>query len=97
MGNDGRHAKLAYDPTTFPSENYGSAEIVSLHEAYPGHHMQIALAQNQKRYHPLEISYSNSAYTEGWARYAEALSEEIGLYQSKSAKILRRAWSVTEW
>lgn len=92
LGSDKRIAKFEYDPTTFNNENYGTAEIVSLHEGYPGHHMQIALVQNQQSFHPIEAMFSNSAYAEGWARYAEALSEEAGLYKSKSAKILRRAW-----
>ena len=92
LGGDKRNAKFGYDPTTFTSENFGTAEIVSLHEGYPGHHMQIALVQNQQVFHPLELTFSNSAYAEGWARYAESLSEEAGLYHSKSAKILRRAW-----
>ena len=91
-GSTDRLAKFAYDPVSYQSENHGSAEIVSLHEGYPGHHMQIALVQNQQKFHPLEATFSNSAYSEGWARYAESLSEEAGLYRSKSAKILRRAW-----
>lgn len=91
-GTEDRTAKFGYDPTTFESENFGTAEIVSVHEGYPGHHMQIALVQDQKNFHPIEANFGNSAFSEGWARYAEALSEEAGIYQSKSAKILRRAW-----
>jgi uncharacterized protein (DUF885 family) len=91
-GSKNRNAKFGYDPTTYRSENFGSAEIVSVHEGYPGHHLQIALVQEQSRFHPLESLFGNSAFTEGWARYAEALSEEAGIYQSKSATILRRAW-----
>ena len=34
----------------------------------------------------------NSAYIEGWARYAEAMAEEAGIYDSKDALILRRVW-----
>lgn len=91
-GTKNRTAKFGYDPTTFESENFGTAEIVSVHEGYPGHHMQIALVQGQENFHPIEASFGNSAFSEGWARYAEALSEEAGIYQSRSAKILRRAW-----
>ena len=92
QGNNERTAKFAYDPTNFANENFGTAEIVSVHEGYPGHHQQIALMQEQKNFHPIEAAFANSAYAEGWARYSEALAEELNIYQSKSAKILRRSW-----
>jgi len=92
QGNNERTAKFRYDPTNYPLENYGSAEIVSVHEGYPGHHMQIALVQDLQPFHPVEHLFSNSAFAEGWARYAESLAEEAGIYQSKSAKITRRTW-----
>jgi uncharacterized protein (DUF885 family) len=91
-GTPERPAEFAYDPTTFALENFGSAEIVSVHEGYPGHHLQIALVQGQEVFHPLQGSFWNSAYGEGWARYAESLAEEAGIYRSKSARILRRSW-----
>jgi uncharacterized protein (DUF885 family) len=92
VGSKERAAKFGYDPTTFASETFGTAEIVSVHEGYPGHHLQIALVQSQANFHPIEAIFTNSAFSEGWARYAESLSEEAGIYQSQSAKILRRAW-----
>ena len=91
-GSDDRFAKFAYDPTNYSNENYGTAEIVTVHEGYPGHHLQIALVQEQVNFHPIESAFSNTAFIEGWARYAETLSEEAGIYQSDSAKILRRSW-----
>jgi len=91
-GNAKRSAKFAYDPVNFANENFGTAEIVTVHEGYPGHHQQIALVMEQKSFHPIEVVFSNDAYAEGWARYAEALAEEADIYQSKSAKILRRSW-----
>ena len=91
-GTKERAAKFAYDPTNFNIENYASAEKVSVHEGYPGHHLQIALVQEQEKFHPIEASFSNSAFSEGWARYAEALSEEAGIYQRNSTRVLRRAW-----
>jgi len=92
QGSADRKAKFFYDPTTFPLENFGSGEIVSVHEGYPGHHMQIALVQDIKPFHPVADMFSNSAFSEGWARYSETLAEEAGIFQSKSAKILRRTW-----
>jgi uncharacterized protein (DUF885 family) len=92
QGSKDRTAKFHYDPSNFPLQNYGTAEIVTVHEGYPGHHMQIALVQDIKPFHPVESLFDNSAFAEGWARYAESLAEEANIYQSKSAKILRRTW-----
>ncbi|MFT5453343.1 MAG: hypothetical protein ACI9N9_002849 [Enterobacterales bacterium] len=92
QGSKDRTAKFHYDPSTFPLQNYGSGEIVTVHEGYPGHHMQIALVQDFKPFHAIESLFDNAAYAEGWARYAESLAEEADIYQSKSAKILRRTW-----
>jgi uncharacterized protein (DUF885 family) len=69
-----------------------SLEILAAHEAYPGHHLQIALAQELPGMHPITQLVSTSAFIEGWARYAEALAEEMGLYTSDRARIARRMW-----
>ena len=70
----------------------GDAEITAFHETWPGHHLQIAYAQRVVGLHPVMNLLYNSGYVEGWARYAEELSEEAGLYQTDFAKINRRAW-----
>ncbi|ADO75941.1 conserved uncharacterized protein [Stigmatella aurantiaca DW4/3-1] len=67
------------------------AAVTALHEAWPGHHMQIATASAAAQTDIARLAF-NSAYAEGWARYAEALSEELGLYDSDAAKMARRAW-----
>jgi len=67
-------------------------EILAAHEAYPGHHLQTALAQELPGMHPITQLVSTSAFTEGWARYSEALAEEMGLYTSDRARIARRTW-----
>jgi uncharacterized protein (DUF885 family) len=69
----------------------GGAEIVAVHEAYPGHHMQIAFARTLKQTPLAKLSF-NSAYIEGWARYSEALSEEAGVYATDYALMTRRMW-----
>ncbi|MCO1334258.1 DUF885 domain-containing protein [Microbulbifer sp. OS29] len=91
-GTSERKARFGYDPTTYEGESYASAETVTIHEGYPGHHMQIALVQGQDKFHKIEDALSNSAFAEGWGRYAEHLAEEAGMYQYGSTKILRRAW-----
>ena len=74
------------------SETRGLSEITLVHETIPGHHLQIALAM--ERASPTRISklVANSAYLEGWARYAERLSDEVGIYQTDFARISRRIW-----
>lgn len=73
------------------SETRGGAEITAVHEGYPGHHMQIALA-NASAPGPVAALLFNSAYPEGWARYSEALAEEAGIYRTVYARITRRLW-----
>lgn len=70
----------------------GQSEITNIHEAYPGHHLQIGIANDLQNLHPITKVTFIGSYSEGWARYAEQLGEEMGLYSSKSALILRRAW-----
>lgn len=69
-----------------------NAEITAFHEAYPGHHLQIALAAERPAAHAITRLIGNSGFAEGWARYAEALSEEMGLYSSSYARANRRLW-----
>jgi uncharacterized protein (DUF885 family) len=49
------------------------------HEAAPGHHFQIALAQERANAPLLNRLLSFNAYSEGWALYAEQLADEVGL------------------
>lgn len=65
--------------------------ITAVHEGYPGHHLQFAYAAALPSTPLSRISF-NSAYAEGWARYAERMSDEVGLLDTPQAKILRRAW-----
>ena len=69
-----------------------NAEITAFHEGYPGHHLQISLVQEQTSTHPITRLVGNAGFTEGWARYAEALAEEAGLYSTPHARANRRLW-----
>ena len=70
--------------------NYNEHVLVH-HETIPGHHTQIALAQeldlplHQRFYsvHPAMQEYDFLAYTEGWALYSEVLAWEMGLYEGE--------------
>ncbi len=53
---------------------------LTYHEAVPGHHHQIALAQESTEIPALRRLPMFSAYTEGWGLYAELLADEMGVY-----------------
>ena len=55
---------------------------LTLHEAAPGHHTQIALAGEQENQPPFRRSDYISAFGEGWALYAEKLGVEMDIYET---------------
>jgi uncharacterized protein (DUF885 family) len=67
-----------YEP---PKQVKYDKESLVLHEAVPGHIFQITLAQSQASLPDVRKFYMNSAYTEGWALYAESLGSQLGLYR----------------
>ncbi len=91
-GNADRPAEYRIPLATPEEEGRGNAEATAFHEAWPGHHLQVATFQAVEGLHPVTRIIWFSGPGEGWARYSEALSEEMGLYQSTSGPILRRAW-----
>jgi uncharacterized protein (DUF885 family) len=56
-------------------------EAVAYHEGIPGHHMQLSVQQQLKGLPKFRLHTGFSAYTEGWALYAEQLGKEVGFYQ----------------
>ena len=67
-----------YDMQAMP--NY-QIEATAYHEGVPGHHMQIAIAQELENIPLLRKHGGNNAYLEGWALYTELLGKEMGFYR----------------
>ena len=59
-----------------------SLPSLTYHEGVPGHHLQISLAQESKDIPTLRKMGFFSAYSEGWALYAEQLADELGAYRT---------------
>lgn len=79
---DGKRSGVFYFNTyDLPSRKTWGMETLFLHEAIPGHHFQISLAQENTSLPNFMRFGGNTAYAEGWALYAEWLGRELGMFK----------------
>lgn len=82
--SDGSRPGTFYAPLPGPAYNIVSMRTLTYHEAIPGHHFQIALQKETEslpRYRREGVFSGGSAYSEGWALYAEQVAAEFGWYE----------------
>ncbi|HEX7419520.1 MAG TPA: DUF885 domain-containing protein [Thermoanaerobaculia bacterium] len=76
-----RPGRVSVAVSDFANRSLINDEAVAYHEGIPGHHMQLSVQQTLTGLPEFRKHGGNSAYTEGWALYAEQLGKEAGFYQ----------------
>lgn len=82
-GIPGSYYANTYDLKSRPS---WEMEALSIHEAVPGHHFQISLAQELENVPKFRSMLMFTAFVEGWGLYSESLGPDMGLYKSPYSK-----------
>jgi uncharacterized protein (DUF885 family) len=76
-----RPGRMFVDTYNATERNLYSVEAIAYHEGIPGHHMQIATAEELTGVPEFRKYSGYTAFVEGWALYAEQLGKDAGFYQ----------------
>ena len=92
---DGDQAALYWVNTCkLESRAWYALPALTLHEAVPGHHLQMALAAENREQPAFRRMEALSAHSEGWALYAEFLGSEMGIYQTPFEEFGRASYEM---
>jgi uncharacterized protein (DUF885 family) len=61
--------------------------VIALHEAYPGHHLQLTISSDKGT--ALRRHFGSNVFAEGWALYCEELMDELGFYGDRETKLFQ--------
>jgi uncharacterized protein (DUF885 family) len=80
-----RPGRLFIDTYNAADRNLYGVESIAYHEGIPGHHLQISIAQELENIPEFRKFNYYTAYTEGWALYAERLGKDLGFYKNPAS------------
>ena len=85
---DGSRPGRFFVNTTAPTTRTRfESEALAFHESIPGHHLQLAIAQELDGIPTFRKHAVVNAYVEGWGLYTERLADEMGLYSSQMTRL----------
>ena len=89
-----RPASFIVNGHDLPSRPSWRMVPLALHEAVPGHHLQLAIADELTDLPPIRRHLGWNSYVEGWGLYAELLGEELGFYRSDADRYGRLSFDM---
>jgi uncharacterized protein (DUF885 family) len=90
----GRPANMFANTFKLESRPKWEMETLTMHEAVPGHHIQLSIAQELQGLPEFRKNSGYTAFVEGWGLYAESLGEEMGFYQDAYSKFGRLTYEM---
>lgn len=90
----GRAGIFYVNTSSLKSRPRWEMEALALHEAVPGHHLQISIAQEMENMPEFRKRGGYTAFVEGWGLYAEALGKEIGFFQDPASDFGRLSFEM---